>query len=1719
MSDRDDSPSLMNKSKALLLGFVLACPIASVVAEDLAQYPLFGGGGIGAPPLTMIVMGRDHTLYYEAYNDASDLSGDGVLDVGYKPNMVDADGNQVDYFGYFDSYLCYSYTNGRFEPVGTTSTKKCSGSWSGDFLNYITTARIDALRKVLYGGRRIVDTDTETVIERSYIPQDAHSWGKEYKGVEHDGYDISDYTPLSQPLEGTRHLFANTTLLKSGNKEPLMRVLNDSRFRIWEWVAIERPVAGDDCIDHSTKCETNATTLRGSHPNNAVDFQALIDTWGTQTQQCNSDEIGGGRIDGTGNPFSNVAHCSNDYYLTVISGQIYVPKDGDYQFATNGDDAVELLIDNAVITGWYGNHAARNDNNIKNRANNTGSVVTKALSAGWHDFEFHHEEGTGGDSFQLLWKPPSESWAIVPASSLRDPSGGNNAPTITTYSMERTVSASRIADYNVRVQVCDSEFPDSNCKSYYPAGTLKPVGLLQDYGESDEMLFGLLSGSFKHPTNMRGGVLRKNIESFQDEVDPDTGIFTNVVGIVKTIDRFRIVDFNMNSNYQYQGGWLTTAPMSDSNSQFPDWGNPIGEMMYETLRYFSGKGEATTEFLPSLTNGKERVTLRDYSGDSYIDLPAPDWKDPYTREENPALYCAPGAQLVISDVNPSYDSTYVPGTSFGSFSGDITGLNVTTEANAIWDEEHGGSSLHFIGQVGADYDGAPSAKTVSGLGNIRGLSPSAPTKQGSYYSAAIARYAYKNDLRDNIDDKQDINTFAVALASPLPRIDIPVGDSRVTLVPFAKSVGGNSINASKGRFQPTNQIVDFFVDTFANTDPDGSDADPDVNDGCASVKFRINYEDVEQGADHDMDAIVVYEVKVKPIDNACSNTLTVTLTSEYAAGGIIQHMGYVISGTDNDGVYLEVRDKLDGQGAGNDPDYFLDTPTGVSPGGCAGSSPPTACAINGVDTPLLFVATRTFVASSTGDAATVLDNPLWYAAKYGSEGNEGLAKGEPSPNYFLVTNAGKLKDQLSEAFNRIIKLDKTSAVTVAASSTQTQTDTTLYRAAFDPDGWIGELKAVKKDDTILWDAATLIPSPDDRHIYTWDNGDRGEDASVTPTGIAFDWDYLNPAQKALLQGAEPEAVGENLVNWLRGASVTGYRSRETLLGDIVNSDPLYIREPGNDGYAAMPEGTPGRDTYIGDGNFILNHADRKAMIYVGANDGMLHAFEAATGVEKFAYIPNAVFENLPRLADPDYPDSPNAHRYFVDGSPSIGDAYINSAWRSVLIGSLGAGGRAVFALDVTDPDAFDATKVLWEFTDDDLGLLVGQMSQIPDLPPPPAVIGRLHNGAWAAIFGNGYDSGTGAWLYIVNLADGSLIKKIQVSGDVQNGLSAVSLMRDNSYTVVGAYAGDLKGNLWKFDLTGSSVDDWKVAYDGSSVFQASYETKNLDGDTVTVYQPITGAVEVSEHPAGGYMVYFGTGQYMRPSDPGSRKIQSVYGIWDNAILKYAENPAATTWEGGEVVPIPADGNSQRDSLVEQEILYEVDNDGNADTPSWPVISNYPIKPGSRATPSERGWFIDLTSPTNGPQGERIVSRLQFLKGTTDVIFTTLIPIESDDPCQAGDGRSRICRVNMLSGGGPKTSKWDVSGDGKFNSDDLLTVGDEKVAATCVETAMTDAPRILLPSDDVDDIPDPTDDPPPDDPPPPPPPTEDPAYDLKTSTGDDPKTDAEAVGRQSWRQLR
>lgn len=1620
----------MNTPKHRILACLVLFLSETAAWAGIAQQPLFLTSSV--PPLVMLTMGRDHKLYYEAYNDASDLDSDGFVDVGYKPTTIN-------YYGYFDSTRCYDYnsSNGYFEPKNLATNKKCTdnpgeGGWSGDFLNYVTTARIDALRKVLYGGYRSTDSTSQTILTRSFIPQDAHSWGKEYNPANNPGYLISDYTPLAEPATGKSHLFANVSLSYTG--QPLMRVLNDTAYRIWEWVSIERPVAGSDCDNGTrTSCsnsnwavapDTIFTDLERktyktgdnapAHPANATEFANFVTNLATADNLRGTDTLT--RLEATGNPFRS----SN--YLTVVKGKITVPTSGNYKFSVDGDDAVEVLINGTVVAGFYNGHGVCNCNDYNGSIFLTGGVA--------YNIEYHHEEAGGDDSFVLRWQTPATS--------------------------------STITNYNVNVLACEAGKLEGNCKAYVNGSTTvyKPTGLLHTYGENDSMAFGLITGSYQK--NISGGVLRKNISSFKNEVDPNTGIFTTTNGIVSTINKLRINTFSY-SGHSYASGWITTRPINEGEAA--EWGNPIAEMMYEGLRYFAGKASPTSDFSIATTDNP----------DASLGLPLPAWLDPYATSGGNYLSCAKPMQLVISDTNASYDTDQLPGSSFSSFSSDLTGLDVSTLADTIWAGESESSTL-FIGQSGTNYDGAPTAKSASSFKNIRGLAPEEPTKLGGFYAGSVALHGARTDLNSKLidDGKTDENdyqkptTLAVALASPLPRIEIPVNNKTVTLVPFAKSVGGSGISAAKTSFQPTNQIVDFYVEKIANT-TDGN-KDKDINGGLAYGKFRINYEDVEQAADHDMDAIVEYTFKVNT-----AGEVIVELNSTYAAGGIIQHMGYVISGTTKDGIYLVVRDK--DTGAGSDPDYFLDTPPGQFPGGTWADR---------AELPLS--STRTFTVGSTTAASFVKHDPLWYAAKWGvtdkdndtvldtnewDEDTNGVPDG-----YFLVTNAGKLSEQLGKAFAKILD-NVSSASAVAANTTKLNTGTLVYQAKFDPRDWSGQLLAypvnnagVADTSNPSWEAASLLPEPSKRNIYTYNPL-----ATSSPRGIPFQWASLTSTPTGSSQQyylnqllGTADGKGELRLNWLRGDNAQELRLKGSFrnrikqddgsfltttnlssatiptnkLGDIVNSDPIYV---GTDdyGYGSLPGAEGSSYTTFRASSAYIN---RRPMLYVGSNDGMLHGFDARKNIDKvtsggteiFAYLPNALFPELSKLTSPTY-----SHQYFVDGISNVGDVYYDSSWHTLLAGVTGAGGRAVFALDITDPDSFGSSSALWEFTnlsDTDLGYTIGQPT-----------LAKMEDGSWAIIVANGYNSEAGkAVLFVLDAKTGAVLKKLDTGvGDAttKNGLSSpIAVDTDADQKVDTVYAGDLYGNLWKFNLNFSSAASWTIANSGAPLFKACTTT----GTTCSAAnrQPITGKPNVGAIGAdqsNGIMVYFGTGKYFETADnviPSSPQIQSFYGLWD-------DNTGAIT---------------DKAKLQEQTIIFEgtpTNSAGVAGTGTVRVTSRNTVCYSTSTTPSadddtltttcdasnlKKGWFMDLVKPTNIAQGERVVSVPVMYDDL--VLFSTIIP--SADACTGG-GVSRLMTIEAVTGKRPATPAFDLFGststskDSKVDSSDLLKINGKVYAAS------------------------------------------------------------------------
>ncbi|MHB9101713.1 MAG: pilus assembly protein [Sulfuricella sp.] len=619
---------------------------------------------------------------------------------------------------------------------------------------------------------------------------------------------------------------------------------------------------------------------------------------------------------------------------------------------------------------------------------------------------------------------------------------------------------------------------------------------------------------------------------------------------------------------------------------------------------------------------------------------------------------------------------------------------------------------------------------------------------------------------------------------------------------------------------------------------------------------------------------------------------------------------------------------------------------------------------------------------------------------------------------YSASDTATLNTALAAIFSDIMS-KVGSASSVATNSTSLNTSSTIFQAKFDSADWSGKMLAyvLNSDGTVptspTWDASTLLPSATSRNILTY--------KPSTAKGIPFRWP-ATPASPTTteLDVSQSTAIGSSgVLDYLRGdgsnegTGASNYRVRATKLGDIVYSTPVYVGKPGA-GYSDALETVKYSD-------FVTAKASRTPILYAGANDGMLHGFNATTGVEAMGYVPSKVYSNLALLSSKTY-----SHRYYVDGAPTPGDAFFGGAWHTVLVGGLNGGGQGIYALDVTTPsftEAGAASTVLWEFTD-----VNNAATSITDGDPDlgytysqPA-IGKMHDGKWAAVFGNGYNNtdsdgsastSGNAVLYIVNVQTGELIKKIDTSkgmvesanGTTPNGLASPALVDvDGDEIIDYIYAGDMQGNMWKFDVTATNPNTWDSAYIGTGKPKPLFTA--MMGTTP---QPITTQPEVGQHPQGGYLVYFGTGKYIETGDNATTgaTTQTFYGIWDNSA-------AVTTG---------------RTDLLQQKILAEVTSNSS----DWRLTS---VTPADWTT--HKGWYMDLYNTQGGATsnyGEKQVSNP--ILYNQRIIFTTLTP--SSAVCSGG-GFSWLMELNPENGGRLSQTPFDVNNDKYFNSADYLTGG-------------------------------------------------------------------------------
>lgn len=1579
--------------------------------------PLYVGAAVA--PLVMLDVTKDQNLYKKAYDDYTDLNGDGSADTTYD--------HTIDYYGYFDSYKCYSYVSGVFSPddaVFDNATKKfikpadCAGKWHGNFLNWVTMSRMDTTRKLLYGGYRSTDTSLKTVLERAYIPTDAHAWAKYY-----------NHSTARQMYGGDASRFPDTNKLT-----PFNPVVSPS--------AISGTTASSVTIAGSQSAPIGVTlTVTGNTDKFSYGDQVLVEKDASNYMIGVVSCVNGAGINMFNGLVSNASSCAANQIKVVVENKV------------GSGSSTNWSVYNYTQTGISFCNATPD---VSPKTSQTSTAVP-LMRAALGNFSLW----SANERWQCHWREslPSEDTGSLGGTG----ASGNRAalsglwassisPNKTTTSSGRVANgvAGASSDYNVRVEACvststsTSKLGNEKCAKY--GSGYKPIGLLQYYGESGQLMFGLMTGSYTK--NQSGGVLRKNISNISDEINLVDGTIKTTApssgSIIQSLDKMRIVD------YQYSdgtyGSGCTFGQTSFTQGNCRSWGNPISELYLESLRYLAGKSPTTA------------FTMSTSTDDAITGLRSATWTDPLSSTN----YCAPLNVLVFnSAVNSNEHDSQMGGSSDIGTSGNT--CDAATWTDKVGEEEGIKGQAWFVGNNGSGSTPADlcSTKTVNNFSAPYGICPEGAGTEGSYMMSGLAYFARTKQIRapgtlsvPNSDVRSlKVATFGIALATNTPKVRVLVGGKPVVIVPQGR--------LDRSGFG-SGAIVDWKI--VCEISADASDATvtqmTKLSAGRCSTKgtgaFYWNEEDSEQGGDYDQDMWGRVQYDVVSSGSIKVTTDVVAQSTPYVFG-----FGYAISGTTQDGPHFHT---------GINSFKFTDV-TGVT--SCSGSG----CVFG--DSPTSFT-----YSVSSASADTVLKDPLWYAAKYGGfkdsneNGKPDLATewdvrnadggttgctstkcdGVPD-NFFLVTNPNYLEEALDSAF--VAMLGQSSSSSVATNSTSLQTGSFIYQARYNSNDWSGQLRALELNTTsgdviepAKWDAGQVINTQTSRQIITI-----GLD-SASKKGIPFTWSNITAqvdgtTQKDALNSnglGSADTSGSGRVDYLRGSqanegkSAINFRPRPTSrLGDIVNSSPVYV---------GVPEAGWADPAYA---SFVQNKGTRTAMIYTGANDGMLHAFQAKDGVERLAYVPGVFYNNsatrsnLSQLSNQGY-----SHKFYVDGTPMVNDIEVGSAttyqWKTVLVGGLNWGGRAYYALDVTNPDdtsstdsvAFSETNaaniLMWEFTnanDSDLGYTHNQ----PTYPPFKGIarqIVKMRNDKWAVVVGNGYNSDDGKAALFIFFLDraraGGLYSStwvlgqdyIKIVADAQspsnfNGLSTpypFSARGDGKADWI--YAGDLNGNLWKFDVSDVDPANWKVAYNTGTCAVGSpctplFVAKNSSGTR----QAITTAPQVVRHPTKGAVILFGTGKYLEGTDTTSTASQSYFGVWDDGTNSASNMDRSTLLE--QIVVSTKDVGSFSYRLTTDYCIGASGTKSGKDAltgGSTTVCSD-----NWGATGAQKGWYMDL--PTSG---ERVA--FNGIVRSDRIVFPTLIP--SPQPCLAG-GSSWLMELDALTGRRLDVTPFDVNGDGKFNS--------------------------------------------------------------------------------------
>lgn len=1748
--------------------------------------------------MVMLAMSRDQQLFFKAYSDYDDIfSSRPGPEITYTDSMA-AD---EEYIGYFDPNRCYKYnaTNDYFEVERAviTGTHKCNTSgdgsevktWSGNFLNWATMTRADIMRHVLYGGYRRTDTATETILERAYLPNDAHSFAKFYGAA-----DLTDYAAVSTADAVDGITICNTSLSPSvgtashnlTDDKPMMRVakgnyglwaaserlqcLKDSNSNRGAQPEIERNDIGTGQYDYKYSYPYGqagfsdvsnsvwnsswfGTDSNGSNDwefyNTNPSFYKKIEAedWSAATNTHRSSDPLNTQPTSDNGGGLNVAWIRGNDTLSYTNYPIQISTTGSYTFnfrVASGDSPGGIQIYDSSTGSDVALGGEINVDNTGGWQAWVNKSVTRTLNAGTtYTFKL---KATGGGNFNVNYfeiyagtYSDKASWVTT------EVEGINNGKIEGRYF--RRAPTSLLFDYVVRVKACSQTVNgvyEANCQAY--TGVYKPVGVLHSYADGTKAKFGLVTGSYTNKTT--GGVLRKHIEAFSNEVNATNGTFITPSGvtgeggtIVKTLDALRIAGwYKKKTDVGAQGQYLDDCPMDAGAKLLDDaslsnkcksWGNPFAEIMATGYRYFAGANGNDTSFegddsgeFGAGTLGKTALTPRSWTANPYIS---------YSGSGENKLQCAPMNLLALNASVISFDGDDLN----QKVSNAVTNTVINTSTNEIGDstgENIQGSMYPVVNTDGNFTNKSCSLQTISTLANVNGTCPEGPELKGTFKSAGLAYYARTHDINTNtgFSGNQYVRTFGVSLRPPQPIINVP--GTKIEIVPACH------VNASSDSNRRACSLVDFKVISQVGTG------------NGATGKYLVVWEDHRQGYDFDQDLVGTIEYTVSASTVAVKTNIL--LSSAYDGK---LYFGYVILGvSDND----PATPSIPGPGLTSDANSSF-------------TDQNNECAD--------IVDCRKTVTYNWSNSVTVpkLQDPLFYAAKWGAfeyvSTSEGTvtkpAKLKPdvstadtdnpesaaNSRYFGIKSPSKLKRAIedvignitaapgitgggigvnpsaqgvglspqaayrmkftpyantSEAIGALVReiknvgdlnglwsdafgnsyedthKDAEFIPATASNSTEDQaitfgtsqgvTSLAMHYLSNTKTGALTQMVGAAasknlKDLTPIWSARDELADMTNagarcqriytdintscgtdigkRHILTGSTlrGLKNTDGSAMPGHLmvgTIDFsassfgDTTNYARGLNL--ASPVAGdAAKLVNYVRGddslAKLNGgtFRDRTikfdnaagTLaktwrLGDIVNSAPLTINTAANR-YDVIYQD----DTYE---IFRKHVANRRHVVYVGANDGLLHAFNAGfysknpskyttgssvyptykqypLGAELWAYAPTNLLPHLKWLKEPTYD-----HVFYVDGSPQQMDAKIfppdadhPGGWGTLLVAKMRLGGQkqpvdhdgiimtpalelnsAIMVFDVTNPEV--APKLLGEITHSQLGFTTSNVE----------IIRSGTEGAnWHLVFGSGptnslFDSIQNARIFKLSL-------NLDATGFIRdNALSVYDSGVANSY-VVGVTPEDwnrdkihdavyftttthvdANGNVKSGEGAGGTFQRFKLSDNSFSLVVA---------DTSKPYMARPYTVLTDKFIP---WVYVGTGRYLTDKDrtENAMQVNTFYGVREEINL------AAVTRTNDNLINVTNSSIS-----------------GEAVTVAGSTYASRALYKQHLASNNYKGWRLNLNA------NERILHQ-PLLTYSQNFFIVSYKPDSTASYCSdAAVGQSYVREVGMVLGVQPK----------------------------------------------------------------------------------------------------